>query len=66
MRMTVIAMLHLGHTSAAKMELLSEAFWWPGMHREIQEKAESCPSCRDAGKNVFTQIPSTENNLNGE
>ena len=62
MRTTVIAMLHHGHTSAAKMKQLSEAFWWPGMHREFQEKAESCPSCRAAGKNVFTQFPSTEKN----
>ena len=30
------------------------------MHREIQEKAESCPCCRAAGKNSTTQIPSTE------
>ena len=57
---TVIAMLHHGHTSAAKMEQLSVDFWWPGIQREIQEKAESCPSCRAAGKNIVTQIPSTE------
>ena len=44
MRTTVIAMLHHGHTSAAKMEQLSEAFWWPGMDREIHEKAKSCPN----------------------
>ena len=29
---------------------------------EIQEKAETCPSCRAAGKNLTTQIPSTEEN----
>ena len=33
MRTTVIAMLHHGHTSAAKMEQLSVAFWWPGIQR---------------------------------
>ena len=32
------------------------------MNCEIQEKAESCPSCRAAGKNITTQIPSTEKN----
>ena len=63
MRTTVIAMLHHGHTSAAKMEQLSVAFWWPGIQREIQEKAESCPSCRAAGKNIFSQISSTEKNI---
>ena len=61
MRTTITAMLHPeGHTSAAKMDQLAEAFWWPGMHRRIQEKAETCPSCRAVGKNIITQIPSTE------
>ena len=32
------------------------------MNCEIHEKAESCPSCRAAGKNLITQIPSTEKN----
>ena len=62
MRTTIIAMLHHGHISAAKMDHLAEAFWWPGMHREIQEKAESCPSCRAAGENITTQISSTKQN----
>ena len=62
MRSTIIAMLHQGHTSTAKMDQLAEAFWWPGMHREKHEKAETCPCCRDAGKNIITQIPSTEKN----
>ena len=56
-------MLHQDHTSTAKMDQLAEAFWWPGMHREIQEKAETCPSCRAAGKNIITQIPSTEKHI---
>ena len=62
MRTTIIAMLHHDHVSAGKMEQIAQAFWWPGMNREIQEKAESCPSCRAAGKNITTQIPSTEKN----
>ena len=40
MRTTNIAMLHHGHASAGKMEQIAQAFWWPGMNREIQEKAE--------------------------
>ena len=60
MRTTIIAMLHQGHTSADKMDRLAEAFWWPGMHREIQGKAETCPSWRAGGKNTLTQFLSTE------
>ena len=44
------------------MDQLAEAFWCPGIHRETQEKAETCPNCRAAGKNITTQIPSTEQN----
>ena len=62
MRTTIIAMLHQGHTSAAKLDQLAEAFWWPGVHREIQEKAETCPSGRTAGMNIKTQSPSLEKN----
>ena len=62
MRSTVLAMLHNGHTSVTKMDNLAEAFWWPGLHREIREKAETCPSRRAAGKNLKTQIPQTEVN----
>ena len=62
MRTSVVAMLHHGHGAADKMEKASEAFWWPGVYLELQEKSESCPSCRAAGKNLKTQIHSTEVN----
>ena len=32
------------------------------MYRKIQEKSENCPSCRAAGKNLRTQLPTTEIN----
>ena len=39
------------------------------MHREIEEKAKNCTSCRAAGETSKTQIPHTEKNrlkiLNG-
>ena len=59
LRTTIIAMLHQGHTSTAKMDQLAEAFCLPGIHRETQQKAETCPSCRAAGESIKTQIPST-------
>ena len=55
-------MLHSGHVSINKMDKLAEAFWWPELHRDIREKAENCPSCRVAGKNLETQLPLTEIN----
>ena len=62
MRTSVVAMLHHGHGATDIMEKASEAFWRPGMYLELQEKSESCPSCRAAGKNLKTQIHSTEVN----
>ena len=62
MRTTIFAMLHQGHTSTDKMDQSSTAFWWPGLHRETGEKAENFPSCRASGKNLTTQLPSTEKN----
>ena len=62
MRTTNIAMLHQGHSSATKMDQSAAAFWWPGIYQEIWEKAENCPSCRSSGKNLITQLPSTEKN----
>ena len=53
-------MLHHGHAAIDKMGKAAEAFWWPGMYREIQEKSENCPSCRAAGKNLRTHLPTTE------
>ena len=62
MRTAIIAMLHQGHPSIRKMDQSDETFWWPGLHREIREKSENCPSCRASGKNLKTQLPSTERN----
>ena len=50
-------MVHQGHVSINKMDQSAVAFWW---HREVREKAENCPSCRAAGKNLKTQLPQTE------
>ena len=62
MRSTIIAMLHQGHVSINKMDQSAEAFWWHGLQREIREKAEICPKCRAAGKNLTTELPQTEVN----
>ena len=44
MRTTIIAMLHQGHPSAAKMNQSAAAFWWPGIYQEMREKAEIVPA----------------------
>ena len=44
MRTTIIAMIHQGHPSAAKMNQSAAAFWWPGIYQEKREKAEIVPA----------------------
>ena len=44
------------------MDQLAEAIWYPGLHREIRDKTENCPSCRASGKSLKTQLPQTEKN----
>ena len=55
-------MLHHGHVSINKMDKSAEAFWLPGLLREIRDKAENCSSCRAAGKNLKTRLPQSEIN----
>ena len=62
MRSTIIATIHNGHVFINKMEQSAEAFWWPGLHREIRDKAENCPISRIAGKSLKTQLPQSEIN----
>ena len=62
MRTSIIAMIHHGHVAADKMDKAAEAFWWQGRYRAIQEKSENCSSCKAAGQNIITQLPSTEMN----
>ena len=62
MRISLVATLHHEHAAVDKMSKAAEAFWWPGMYREIHEKSENCPSCRTAGQNLKTQLPATEIN----
>ena len=49
MRTSIKARLHHGQVAFNEMESSSEAFWWPGVYREIQEKSERYLSCRAAG-----------------
>ena len=35
-------------------------FWWPNMRADIEKKAKTCSACLNAGKNLKTQLPSTE------
>ena len=62
LRSTIFAMLHQGNVSINKIDQSAETFWWLGLHREIWDKAENCPSGRAAGKNLKTQLPQTEIN----
>ena len=60
MRELVLNALHFGHPGETKMLTDSKIFWWPGMADDIRQKQKECTACRNAGKNLKTQIPSTD------
>ncbi|MEL7079763.1 MAG: integrase zinc binding domain-containing protein, partial [Cyanobacteria bacterium J06582_2] len=60
MRESVLNALHFGHPGESKMLSDSKIFWWPGMADEIKKKQKECTACRNAGKNLKTQIPKTD------
>ena len=59
-RNSVLAILHQEHVSITTMEDGAEAFWWPGIYRDIREKVKRCNPCRLSGKSFKTQLPKTE------
>ena len=60
MRDIIINALHFGHPGETKMLTDSKIFWWPGMAEDIKKKQKECIPCRNAGKNLKTQIPKTD------
>ena len=52
--------LHFGHPGINKMCNDAVIFWWPNMRADIEKKAKTCSACLNAGKNLKTQLPSTE------
>ena len=51
---------HFGHPGINKMCNDAVIFWWPNMRADIEKKAKTCSACLNAGKNLKTQLPSTE------
>ena len=52
--------LHFGNPGINKMCNDAVIFWWPNMRSDIEKKAKTCSACPNAGKNLKTQLPSTE------
>ena len=69
MRENVLRAIHFGHAGRDAMLREASDVWWPRIHREIVEKAQSCTECQKAGKNLkcinsqkeFGKIPEAKN-----
>ena len=59
LRNAVLNWLHKDHPGQLAMLDAANYIWWPKMHSQIVEKAESCRECRQMGKNLKTLIPKT-------
>ena len=60
LRYAALNALHFGHPGINKMYHDAVTFWWPYMPADIEKKAKTCSACLNAGKNIKTQLPSTE------
>ena len=60
LRYAALNALHFGHSGINKMCNDAVIFWWPNMRADIEKKAKTCSACLNAGKNLKTQLPSTE------
>ena len=60
LRYAALNALHFGHPGINKMCNDAVIFWWPNMRADIEKKAKTCSACLNAGKNLKTQLPSTE------
>lgn len=52
LRAKVLQQLHAGHSRIVRMkEMVRSYFWWPGMNKQIEEMATTCPSCHKVRNN---------------
>ncbi len=46
-RKPILAELHTGHSGINRMKaLVRNIVWWPGLDRDIQDRAEQCSMCQ--------------------
>ena len=48
----MLSAIHFGHAGGDAMLREAADVWWNRKHREIVEKANNCPECIRAGKNI--------------
>ena len=60
LRYAALNALHFGHPRINEMCNDAVIFWWPNMRADIEKKAKTCSARLNAGKNLKTQLPSTE------
>ena len=61
LRYAALNALHFGYPGINKICNDATTFRWPNMRSDIEKKAKTCFACSNAGKNLKSQIPNTEN-----
>lgn len=62
----ILGMLHSQHVGIVRMKQLARSFiWWPGMDKQIEEEAKTCPQCqkyqnRNPGDKDFIGWPKSD------
>ena len=56
----MLADLHAEHLSMVKMKQLTRKyFWWPGLHKEIEETVKLCTVCQESDKAPASPQPAS-------
>jgi len=57
LRQRVIEELRQGHSGVVRMkDLACSHFWWPGLDKEVEQLAKTCPACQSV-KNAPIKPP---------
>ena len=55
-----LQIVHGNHEGVAKMLESAKLCWWPGMDKDIRDKARNCIRCIQNGKNLKTKLTSKD------
>nr|XP_022904561.1 uncharacterized protein K02A2.6-like [Onthophagus taurus] len=56
-RKEILELLHASHPGIVKMKALARSYvWWPGIHKQIEEKANTCMVCQET-RNMPAKAP---------
>ena len=60
LREKLMETLHFGHAGSTKTLTEGWMFWWPNIHKKIEDQTNNRVACMTSGKTINSQIPKNE------